>query len=179
MSFDTTYAEQREDPAVWSGFQLVTCFGLGHFPASGTWGSIPPVVIAGALIAVGAGPTQTPNLYLGVIGVMFLLACAVCVVMGDRAEARWGKDPGPVVADEVAGMCIPLMLLPTAIMVNPWRIAVVLVGSFLLFRAFDIVKTPPADALQRIRGGWGILLDDIVAGAYALGVMWLISVITP
>jgi len=44
---------------------------------------------------------------------------------------------------------------------------VVIGGQFVLFRALDVIKPPPARGLERLRAGWGILLDDLVAGAYA------------
>ncbi len=172
--------DQRDAPDLWSGFQLATCFGIGHVrPASGTWGSLPPVLLAGAMIAAGADPRGV--VYLAVIVSVMLLFAGACVLMGDRAEARWGRDPSEVVADEVAGMCIPLLLLPVGVMSTPTRAVIVLLAAFLLFRVFDVFKAiaPPAEALQRTRGGWGILLDDLAAGAYALGGLWVIALLAP
>jgi phosphatidylglycerophosphatase A len=75
-----------------------------------------------------------------------------------RALGR--KDPGAIVIDEVAGMALSVLLLP--------RTAGVLLAAFVLFRVFDVVKPYPANALQRLRGGAGVMLDDLVAGVYAL-----------
>ncbi len=164
----------RDDAQTWAGFQLLTVFGLGHMrPASGTWGSLPPVLLAGALVAIGAG---APVWYALLTGMLLLFAGA-CVVLGDHAEARWGKDPSNVVADEVAGMCVTLLLAPPALMQDPVRAPIALLAAFLLFRCFDIFKeiAPPARGIQRVRGGWGVLLDDLISGVYAAGALWLIS----
>jgi phosphatidylglycerophosphatase A len=137
-------------------------------PFSGTWGSIPPVLIALALIAIEMGPVQQPWIYnSALIGVLLFFAGA-CVVQGDAAEARFGeKDPTNVVADETAGQCLPLLFLPTQTMVEPDRIVFTLLFAFVAFRVFDIVKPWPARQLQAVPGGWGILLDDLFAGLYA------------
>lgn len=76
----------------------------------------------------------------------------------ERALGR--KDPGAIVIDEVAGMALSVLLLPPT--------PAVLLAGFLLFRLFDIVKPYPANALQRLRGGIGVMIDDLVAGLYAL-----------
>jgi phosphatidylglycerophosphatase A len=78
--------------------------------------------------------------------------------VAERALGR--KDPGAIVIDEVAGMALSVLLLP--------RTAGVLLAAFVLFRVFDVVKPYPANALQRLRGGAGVMLDDLVAGVYAL-----------
>jgi len=152
----------------------VTVFGLGHMrPASGTWGSLPPVAIAGILIIVGLGPAEAPLLYHSVLIAILLASSAACVVYGEWAEAWFGKkDPGHVVADETAGQCIALFMLPiaapplTAAGLLP--LACALGVAFVSFRLFDIFKPPPADALQALPAGWGVLIDDLFAGVYAL-----------
>ncbi len=68
-------------------------------------------------------------------------------------------DPSIVVIDEIVGIWITLWLVPYS------RVAIVV--AFILFRLFDIVKPPPARQLERIPGGWGIMLDDVAAGIYA------------
>lgn len=169
-----TAETHRDDPQIWAGFQLLTVFGLGHLrPASGTWGSLPPVLLAGLLVGVGAGAGVWYALLVG----MLALFAGACVVLGDHAEARWGKDPSNVVADEVAGMCVTLLLAPAALLLDPARAPIALLAAFLLFRCFDIFKeiAPPARAIQRVRGGWGVLLDDLISGVYAAAALWLIS----
>ena len=83
---------------------------------------------------------------------------------GSRTEELAGrKDPGKVVVDEVAGQLIATLPL---VFVKQWSIAAVMV-SFVLFRFFDIVKPYPANRLQDLKGGAGIMFDDLVAGVYA------------
>jgi phosphatidylglycerophosphatase A len=94
-----------------------------------------------------------------------LAALAAVVVVGiwasQRVEAVLGrKDPGVIVIDEVAGMMVAVLLLP--------RTPGVLLCAFLLFRLFDIWKPFPADEAQALRGGFGVMVDDLIAGVYAL-----------
>jgi len=161
------------------GLRLITVFGLGFMrPASGTWGSMPPVLIAGALIALGFAPgtsTTSTLVYHAVLALLFVTFAGACVVQGDRAEARFGHDPSEVVADEVAGQCIALLALPAAALATPIKAALTLATSFLAFRVLDIVKPWPARQLQRVPSGWGILLDDLFAGLYALAVVQIVT----
>ncbi|MBN1826524.1 MAG: phosphatidylglycerophosphatase A [Candidatus Eisenbacteria bacterium] len=75
------------------------------------------------------------------------------------AEAKYGKDPGVVVIDEVAGMAVTLYLIPNGV--------AAVVAAFFLFRFFDIVKPWPVRTVEEGTGVWGIMLDDILAGVYA------------
>jgi len=68
-------------------------------------------------------------------------------------------DPSIVVIDEIVGMWIALAWIPPG--------AAAVIASFVFFRLFDILKPEPARSLERIGGGWGIMLDDVVAGIYA------------
>jgi phosphatidylglycerophosphatase A len=70
------------------------------------------------------------------------------------------KDPGVIVIDEVAGMMVAVLLLP--------RTLGVLLCAFFLFRLFDIWKPFPARESQALRGGFGVMVDDLIAGVYAL-----------
>jgi phosphatidylglycerophosphatase A len=161
-------------------FQLVTTFGLGHMkPASGTWGSLPPPLLAGAMMWAGFGPAQSPWVYNGVLLAVLVVFSTSCILYGDHAEARFGsKDPGQVVADETAAQCMPLMFLPWTAVWPWWRAGATILLAFLAFRVFDIIKPWPARGIQRTPGGWGILLDDLVAGFYAMvvvqGAGWLV-----
>lgn len=151
------------------GVLASTTFGLGFVrPASGTWGSLPPVLLALGLEAAGFGAVGSPWVYNGVLLAVAIFFGMVCVVQGDRAEAKWGKDPSNVVADETCGQCIPLLFLPAAAVATTGITLFTLAFAFVAFRLLDIVKPWPARGLQRVPGGWGILLDDLFAGVYAL-----------
>jgi phosphatidylglycerophosphatase A len=78
------------------------------------------------------------------------------VAAGAEARALGNDDPGPVVIDEAAGYLFTVAFLPHAL----WTV----LAGFLLFRLLDIVKPPPARQLERLHGGWGIVLDDVAAG---------------
>jgi phosphatidylglycerophosphatase A len=69
------------------------------------------------------------------------------------------KDPHAVVIDEVAGQLVTLAFIPLS--------PALFVAGFFLFRAFDVLKVPPARQLERVRGGAGIVLDDLAAGLWA------------
>lgn len=152
---------------------LLTSLWLGKLrPAPGTWGSLPPVVLTGVMMSAGLSPRGSSPVMALQAAVMLAVAIgfsAVCVWAGDGAETHFGKkDPGSVTADETAGMAITLLWLPVSVNgANGWWDAGVLLGAFLLFRVFDILKLFPAGRLQRVPGGWGILLDDLVAGVQA------------
>jgi phosphatidylglycerophosphatase A len=76
-----------------------------------------------------------------------------------QGGAHATADPSIVVIDEIVGVWIALWMLPYSF--------VVIALAFVAFRAFDIVKPPPARQLERIPNGWGIMLDDVAAGLYA------------
>lgn len=156
-------------------------------PASGTWGSMPPVVIAGLIWffdSANGGPsglklgTASPLwwAYHGILLAILVVFSAACVVDGNAAEARFGKkDPGQVVADETAGQCLSLMALPFAHLAHWNQMLLTLALAFVSFRVMDIVKPWPARQLQRVPGGWGILIDDLFAGLYAMIVVQVVT----
>ena len=95
-----------------------------------------------------------------------LAAILVAIVVvgtwaADAAEAALGtKDPGAIVVDEVAGMTLSVLAVPLT--------PAVLAAGFVLFRVFDVVKPFPANVAQRLPGGVGVMVDDLIAGLYAL-----------
>ena len=99
-----------------------------------------------------------------------VVALVAVIVIGtwasDLAERQLEmKDPGAIVVDEVAGMTLSVLLVPLT--------PAALVAGFVLFRVFDVVKPFPANVAQRLRGGIGVMADDLVAGAYALVLLLL------
>jgi phosphatidylglycerophosphatase A len=92
------------------------------------------------------------------------------VWISNYAEIIWKQnDPGEVIIDEIAGYLIKMGLLPF----NLIKAAV----GFLLFRIFDILKPFPIRNIERIRGGWGIMLDDVMAGLYAALILRILFII--
>ncbi|MEK7445921.1 MAG: phosphatidylglycerophosphatase A [candidate division NC10 bacterium] len=134
-----------------AAFLIATVAGAGYAPvASGTVGS------AVTLVALWLIPF-TPR------GLLFTLVVvtAVGIWAAGRVERILGrKDPGVIVIDEVAGMMLSVLFLP--------RTLPVLITAFLLFRLFDIWKPFPARESQDLRGGLGVMVDDLIAGGYAL-----------
>ncbi|KAA3606697.1 MAG: phosphatidylglycerophosphatase A [Planctomycetota bacterium] len=138
---------------------LVTSFGLGYAPiASGTFGTL-----GGVALAAWIGFTW-PRYFLLACLVLVVVLCLLGAPQGDWAERRYGrKDPGEYVLDEVVGYLVAVAW-PTF---GGWTH---LGAAFLLFRVTDITKPWPARRLEKVPGGWGILLDDLVAGLWA----WLV-----
>jgi phosphatidylglycerophosphatase A len=123
-----------------------------------------PAVLA-ALIAAGfiAGRWAS-NLVALEAGHAFSPAAAAARRMF-RPAPPLHPDPSVVVVDEVVGMWASLLFLPAE--------PAALIVAFVTFRIFDIVKPPPCAALERAGNGWGIMLDDLAAGAYANAVTWI------
>jgi phosphatidylglycerophosphatase A len=129
---------------------VATALGVGYIPfAPGTFGSAVGLLLWAVL------PASALAQALAIVVVF-----AVGSWSGTVAEGHFGRtDPGEVVIDEVMGMLITLFLHPVG-----WRGAAV---AFLLFRAADIVKPYPANRLERLPGGIGIMADDAMAAIYA------------
>jgi phosphatidylglycerophosphatase A len=144
---------------------VATFFGIGRLrPGPGSWGSAVTVVlwaaVAYALPASGFLRTAV-GIALALLVTLIGIPAATKV-----ARASGVKDPQFVVIDEVAGQLIALIAVPLG-----WKTFLL---SFILFRAFDIVKPPPVRQLERLPEGTGIVLDDVAAGIYALLVMQLL-----
>ncbi|MDE1192429.1 MAG: phosphatidylglycerophosphatase A [Arachidicoccus sp.] len=95
-----------------------------------------------------------------------LLQCIIIIVLfiigvwcGNAVEADWGKDSYRVVLDEVLGMSIALFIIPVK-----WQ---TLLAALILFRIFDIGKPFFIRKMEKFHGGWGVMLDDVLAGIYA------------
>jgi phosphatidylglycerophosphatase A len=140
---------------------IATVGGTGYAPvAPGTVGS---AVAAALLWLIPFSPRA--------LVVFFVVVTVSGLWAADRAERLLGdKDPGAIVVDEVAGLTLALLTLP--------RTLLVIVAAFVLFRVFDILKPYPADAAQRLPGGAGVMLDDLVAGLYALVALIVLGAVT-
>ncbi len=156
-------------PAWW----LATGFGSGYLkPAPGTWGSLAGLGAWLALVWVVRGWTLPAWLLLAAPLPLTLMA----VWAADAVVAETGqKDPSFVVADEWAGVWIALtpLLFTVTIQPQPWTLwAARLVGPFMLFRLFDIWKPGVVDRSQHLPGGWGVVMDDVLAGLLAALIVW-------
>jgi phosphatidylglycerophosphatase A len=92
----------------------------------------------------------------------FIAAIGITIVgiwSSGKMDAIWGKDDKKVVIDEVAGMYISLLFLPSTILV--------ILTGLILFRFFDIVKPLYIKKTEQLPGGWGVMMDDVLAGIYA------------
>lgn len=130
---------------------IATVGGVGHVPFA-------PGTVASALTALALAVLSPSRSVLVVVVVAVVLIGTWA--SQDAERSLGGKDPGAIVIDEVAGMALSVLALP----LTPG----VLVAGFVLFRVFDIGKPYPANALQRLPGGVGVMIDDLVAGLYAL-----------
>jgi phosphatidylglycerophosphatase A len=131
---------------------VATAGGIGLAPiAPGTFGSLPGLAIAWALWMLGGWPA----LLAGTVVVSFVGLWAADGVAREQARS----DPREVVVDEVAGQMLTLLFLPLT-----WQ---TLALGFLAFRITDIFKPFPARRLEALPGGLGIMVDDLVAGAWA------------
>jgi phosphatidylglycerophosphatase A len=140
---------------------IATFFGAGFGkPGPGTWGSVAAVLIwaAYAWLAHPAPLTLTLILVLAIVLTLILGIPASTIV----ARESGIHDPQFVVIDEVIGQWIALLF-------SPFDLHHALI-ALILFRLFDITKPFPIRQLEKLPEGWGIVLDDVGAGLYALGV---------
>ena len=143
---------------------LTTAFGVGYSPfAPGTAGAIVGCVALWLFEKYNLiSTTTTPILFIGLIVCTTILG----VMATDKLESDWGKDPQKVVIDEVIGMWITMMFVQFT-WIN------VLIG-FVLFRFFDIAKPLGIRKLESLKGGVGVMADDMLAGVYANIVLQII-----
>ncbi|MFP4392563.1 MAG: phosphatidylglycerophosphatase A [Desulfohalobiaceae bacterium] len=144
--------------------QLATLGPIGRIPfAPGTWGSMAAVLVAPWLL----GPLSWVWKLL-LLMVLFLLGAWAC---GSAEKLLGEKDPGAAVIDEFAGQLLVFALCSPA---ATWQFA----AGFVLFRALDILKPWPVGASETwLPAGFGIMLDDILAGLYAGSILLLLQLL--
>lgn len=137
---------------------LATGLGAGFLPlAPGTWGTAVAVPLAWGASKLGQ--------------LSFLAATLIVTLAGVWAAERYCRATGReddqrVVIDEVAGYMVTLLLVP--------RGAMELILAFILFRILDMWKPPPLRWLdENVKGGLGVMLDDVGAGIYGAILLWL------
>ncbi|MEA3488937.1 MAG: phosphatidylglycerophosphatase A [Candidatus Omnitrophota bacterium] len=130
-------------------YLIATVFGLGYFPvAPGTAGSVAGLALCLLL-------HKNPVLYIGVFIILFVAG----LISAGRVESQSQiKDPSIVVIDECACIFSVFLFVPI-------NLPIILTG-FFLYRLIDIIKLPPMRSLEKLRGGWGIMLDDLISGIY-------------
>jgi phosphatidylglycerophosphatase A len=152
----------RPRPPIWASL-VATFFGVGRLkPGPGTWASVVTVILW-ALVSwrIPSGGRAWATI-AAVIGVTIIGIPAATRM----ARASGLKDPQLVVVDEVAGQLVALIAVPVA-----WKTSL---AGLILFRVFDILKPPPVRQLERLPEGFGIVVDDLAAGLYALICMHLL-----
>ena len=139
---------------------LATCFKIGHLPiAPGTWGSL--VAIIGWWLWL---QYLDPLVFIVLIIAIF----AIGVFTTNTIIAHTGeKDPSRVIIDEVAGQWLGLLILPDGMLY--------IAGAFVLFRFLDIFKPWPIRQMEQFPKGWGVMLDDTLAGLLTLGLIQVVS----
>ena len=137
---------------------ISTWFGTGLLPVMpGTFGTAGAIPLCFLIDLLGA---QYKLLFL-------LITFIGAIWSSHRSQNILGtNDPCEIVIDEVAGFLLTLIFIPFTLR-N-------LVAGFFLFRFFDILKPPPIKKIEKVKGGWGIVLDDLVAGFYAHLSLWLL-----
>lgn len=140
-----------------------TFFGVGYLPLGpGTWASV--IIV---LLWFGVASLLPAAAHLPVAAVMAAAFVFLGIPAGSKVCVECGVvDPQHIVMDEVAGQMIALLAVP-----HDWKY---FLASLILFRLFDIIKPPPARRFERLHGGTGVMLDDVMAGIYAAVVVHLL-----
>jgi phosphatidylglycerophosphatase A len=161
-----TVNEKERSLAARIALLIATVGGLGSFPvAPGTVGAgvgVGVVVLVGQLLATSALARML--LAAAAVGIFFLGVWTSGIAERELAT----EDPGCVIIDEVSGQIIAFLVHPVA----SWSW---LIGGFLLFRFFDVLKPFPARRAEHLPRGWGIMTDDVLAGAYSALALFLIG----
>jgi len=138
---------------------LASGFGAGYVPmVPGTAGTLVAIPIFLVLSSI-----PFPLHELTILTFFFFASW-----ISGEAERYWGRKDHPrIVIDEIMGYLIAMLWLP--------KTTLFIILGFFLFRFFDIVKPPPIRLLEKVKGGFGVVLDDVVAGIYANIVLQIIS----
>ncbi len=132
-------------------------FFTGYIPvASGTFGSLVAI-----FIYLIPGFEQL-HIILPAIVILFTYG----VYVSSKFEKVYGDDPSQCTVDEVVGTWISLIAIPKSVLL--------ILTSFFIWRALDIIKPFPARGSEKLPGGWGIMIDDVISGFYSLILVHLI-----
>jgi phosphatidylglycerophosphatase A len=138
---------------------LATFFGAGTLPKSpGTWGSLATLPFIYLLNLAG------PLIYMAAVVIMLPVSVIAAEIFGREHNTQ---DDQRIVIDEVIGMMITMTWMP-----QTWQ---AFLAGFVLFRFFDILKPPPISYFdKRVKGGLGVVMDDVVAGIIASIIMQIL-----
>ena len=155
--------------APWFHVILSTGFGTGFFPgAPGTFAGF-----VGLLIWYFLYLNLSPTLLTVSTFLLIVIVTILGIWTSNVMEKYWGADPRTVVIDEYVGTWIPLLIAPSG--ENTWWVALL---GFVLFRIIDIYKPLGCRKVEEIcPGGYGVMFDDVLAGTYALIVLWLVKLL--
>ena len=147
---------------------IATGFGSGFSPfAPGTAGAL-----LATLIWLALSCAVSPTLLLIITAILIGIFTIAGIHSANAVEPIWGEDPSRVVVDEMVGVWIPLLAAPAG---NLWYA----LAAFALFRLFDIFKPLDIRKMEYLKGGVGVMMDDILAGIYSLILLivarWLIG----
>jgi len=136
---------------------IATVCGAGYLPfAPGTWGSL-----AGLFFFLVLSRNSLACF------LVFAALFAAGKISADKMETETGRtDPSEIVIDEFVGIFFVFMYIP----LTPFFIAT----GFVIYRIMDIFKPPPIKSLEKLKGGWGVMLDDVLAGIYTCLVLHLL-----
>jgi phosphatidylglycerophosphatase A len=160
---------------------LATGFGSGLSPVMpGTAGSLVGLAIAWPLSRWFASHVASVGPVVGLLMSGLVVGLVGVAVSGPVCRALGSEDPGCIVIDEIAGQLMASAAVP---LFWPYSSrlaeAVAWIGSFILFRFFDIVKPGPIRSSQELPGGWGVVVDDVLGGLAAAvvvaGMGWVAS----
>ena len=146
--------------APWFHVIISTGFGSGFFPGA------PGTFAGGIALLIWYGLYLLLSSYILVLTTIFLIVATTLIGVrtSNVMEKYWGEDPRAVVIDEYVGTWIPLLVASS----GEYTIWLAIIG-FALFRLIDIFKPLGCRWIdQNIKGGWGVMLDDVLAGFYAL-----------
>lgn len=139
---------------------LATALGVGWIPAAPATAASFLVAVLLAVLAHLAPASIGPL----VLGVAILVLTPIAVWASGEAERELGTDAHPIVIDEVAGMLVSVWGIARLLQPHPWLF---LAAAFLLFRLFDILKPLGIARTQALPGGYGVVVDDLLAGVAA------------
>ncbi|NNK89523.1 MAG: phosphatidylglycerophosphatase A [Saprospiraceae bacterium] len=148
---------------MWFHKTVVTVFGLGYAPvAPGTFGAL------GAVFLLGLSKWFDFVISTPLLLTLIIICGLVGIWSTDKLTAEWGDDPSKVVIDEFVGYLIGILFLPVT-----W---VNILLCFVLFRFFDILKPLGVRTIdKKVKGGLGVMLDDVLAGVYTCISLHLIN----